>query len=112
MKIVAIVAVIVLVVLVLFLRPRPDISGSNARKLVTQGATLIDVRSANEFASGHVDGAKNIPVDTIGTRLDEIPKDKPVVVYCQSGVRSARAAHVLRTKGYAAVHDLGGIGNW
>jgi rhodanese-related sulfurtransferase len=112
MKIVAIVAVIVLVVLVLFLRPRPDISGSDARKLVAEGATLIDVRSAGEFASGHVDGAKNIPVDTIGTRLGEIPKDKPVVVYCQSGVRSARAAQVLRTKGYVAVHDLGGIGNW
>jgi rhodanese-related sulfurtransferase len=72
---------------------------------------LIDVRTAEEFASGHIAGAVNIPVDEIGTRLAEIPKDRTVVVYCRSGNRSATAARELASSDYA-VYDLGGIITW
>lgn len=79
--------------------------------LVAAGATLLDVRTASEYASGHLDGATLIPVDEVGSRLDEIPRDRAVVVYCRSGGRSARAAAVLEDAGYD-VYDLGSIDNW
>jgi rhodanese-related sulfurtransferase len=81
------------------------------RAAVSQGASLIDVRTPEEYSAKHVDGAKNIPVDEIDTRLSEIPKDKPVVVYCHSGGRSATAAKVLRGAGYDVI-DVGGMKNW
>jgi len=81
------------------------------RAVVAGGAALIDVRTPEEYAAKHVEGAKNIPVDDIDTRLAEIPKDKPVVVYCHSGARSAVAAKVLRGAGYDVV-DIGGMKNW
>jgi phage shock protein E len=72
---------------------------------------LIDVRTPEEFASGHIAGAINIPVDVIGSRLAEIPADRIAVVYCHSGNRSATAAQVLAQNNYA-VYDLGGIIDW
>lgn len=73
---------------------------------------LVDVRTPAEFASGHLPGAINIPVETITRRLNEIPMDQPVVVYCRSGNRSASAATHLRQAGHTQVLDLGGISNW
>lgn len=79
--------------------------------LVADGATLLDVRTAEEFAAGHLEGAVNIPVDQVEARLPEIPRDRPVVVYCRSGARSRNAASVLRRSGYD-VEDLGSINEW
>ncbi len=73
---------------------------------------LIDVRTAEEFASGHIEGALNIPVEQMSGRLDEIPGEAPIVVYCRSGNRSASAARILTEAGYAPVYDLGGIRDW
>jgi rhodanese-related sulfurtransferase len=73
---------------------------------------LIDVRTLEEFASGHIEGSVNIPVEEMPGRLDEIPGDAPVVVYCRSGNRSAAAARILTEAGYAPVYDLGGIQDW
>ena len=73
---------------------------------------LIDVRTPEEFASGHIEGAVNIPVEEMQGRLDEIPGDAPIVVYCRSGNRSAAAARILTDAGYAHVYDLGGIKDW
>lgn len=88
-------------------------SSKDAHDIVAAGGRLVDVRSAGEFADGHVDGALNIPVDEIGRRAAEIgPTDTPVVVYCRSGARSARAASVLREKGFAKVSDLGPMSRW
>jgi phage shock protein E len=88
------------------------VDGAEARRLVGGGALLLDVRTPAEFAGKHVDGALNIPVQVLGQRLGDVgSKDRPIVVYCQSGGRSARAAVELRAAGYT-VHDLGGIGNW
>lgn len=73
---------------------------------------LIDVRTAQEFNSGHIAGAVNIPVDALASRLSEVPSDQPVVVYCRSGNRSAQASNILAQAGYTAVYDLGGIITW
>ena len=89
-------------------------SGSAAaHKAVAEGARLIDVRTTDEFADGHLDGAINIPVQDLETRLADVgPKDKAVVVYCRSGGRSARAKRLLENAGFTSVIDLGGLGNW
>jgi len=89
-----------------------NVSAGEAKNLVAQGAVLLDVRSPSEFASGHLSGAKNIPVQELGSRLKELPpKGKTIVVYCRSGGRSAAAASKLKTVGYD-VHDLGAMSNW
>ncbi len=73
------------------------------------GAKVIDVRSPGEFAAGSYPKAKNIPVDTIEARLSELPKDKPIVLFCASGVRSARAARLLKRAGFSDVVSAGGL---
>jgi phage shock protein E len=70
---------------------------------------LIDVRSVAEFQSGSAAGATNIPVNILSTRLQEIPKDATVVVFCQSGGRSAVAAKTLQANGYTHVINGGGV---
>ncbi|KAA3644611.1 MAG: rhodanese-like domain-containing protein [Chloroflexi bacterium] len=73
---------------------------------------LLDVRTPEEFASGHIEGAVNINVETLASRLDEVPTDVPVVIYCRSGNRSATASQILVGAGYEGVYDLGGIQTW
>lgn len=73
---------------------------------------LIDVRTPGEFAAGYIPGAINIPLDQISQRLSEIPKDEPVVLYCQSGNRSNQATKLLKGEGYTEIYDLGGISQW
>lgn len=102
-----------LAVVALWLRGRPDTSSGDARRLVAAGAQLIDVRSPEEFAAGHLPGARNIPVDALERRLDEVgARDRPVVVYCASGVRAASAARILTGAGFASVHNLGAMSAW
>lgn len=93
-------------------RPSNRIGGSAARGLVANGALLLDVRTAAEFKSGHIEGAVNIPVDSLARRLDEVPAERSIVVYCRSGNRSQRAIHVLEHAGRGPVHDLGSINAW
>jgi phage shock protein E len=84
---------------------------AEAHERVEQGATLLDVRTREEFAEGHLPGAVNVPVQELGTRLDELPEGEGYVVYCRSGGRSAVAASMLREKGHE-VFDLGSINAW
>jgi phage shock protein E len=85
----------------------------HARRLVDEGAVLLDVRTEGEFAQGHVEGARNIPVQALPTRLHELPgKDHPIVVHCRSGARSASAAQMLRRAGWHNIHDIGGLPPW
>lgn len=86
-------------------------NGGEARRLVEAGATLLDVRTGEEFGDEHLPGAVNIPVDDLAARLGEVPQQRPVVVYCRSGNRSARAARVLAEQGYQ-VRDLGPMDAW
>lgn len=72
--------------------------------------TLVDVRTKDEFALGAIKGAVNIPLDDLRNRISEIPKDKPVWVYCGVGLRGYLASNILKGKGFADVHNLiGGI---
>ncbi|PKR86049.1 rhodanese-like domain-containing protein [Heyndrickxia camelliae] len=76
-------------------------------------AQLIDVREPNEFDNGHILGARNIPLSQIKMRMKEIRPDKPVYLYCQSGMRSARVAQMLYRKGYKDLYQLqGGFKKW
>ena len=75
---------------------------------VTKGAIIIDVRTVGEFREGHIKGSKNIPLDTINGKLIEIKKlDKPVIVCCRSGMRSAQAASVLKSVGIEVINGGG-----
>ena len=76
---------------------------------------LVDVRTPEEYAERHIDGAINIPVDALESRLSEVAKgdtSKPVVVYCHSGNRAGRAKKILVDHGYSQVTNLGGIDDW
>lgn len=79
---------------------------------LAEGALVVDVRSAAEFASGHYPGAVNHPVDNLATSLKKLgDKNRALVVHCASGARSARAAQVLRAAGFTDVTDAGGLAN-
>jgi rhodanese-related sulfurtransferase len=76
-------------------------------------AQLIDVREAEEFAAGHILGARNIPLTQLRMRMKELRKDQPIYLYCQSGLRSGRAAQMLYRKGYRDLYHLkGGFKKW
>lgn len=101
------------VFLVFWYLKRPDIRSSEAHEMVSKGARLIDVRSPAEFATTHIDGARNIPVSEIGGRTKELrPLDRPIILYCASGTRSAMAARTLRSAGFSNVYNLGPMSNW
>ena len=79
------------------------------------GTFILDVRTEAEFAGGHLERAKLIPVQSLAGRSSELPSDKktPILVYCAVGGRSAVAAGLLKAKGYEQVHDMsGGISAW
>ncbi len=75
---------------------------------------LLDVREDYEYKNGHIKGARLLPVGEIKTKIDtmNVPRETKIVVYCQSGARSARACNILTHKGYNNVYNLGGIMNW
>lgn len=73
---------------------------------------LVDVRTPEEFATGHIAGAVNISLQSLPQRMDSLPKDQPIVLYCRSGNRSNTAAQMLARAGYTQVYDLGGIIDW
>jgi uncharacterized membrane protein YfcA/rhodanese-related sulfurtransferase len=84
-----------------------------AHDLVAGGAALVDVRTPDEFAAGHLPGAINIPVDEIERRAGEIgPLSRPIVTYCRSGARSGRAKSALERMGFAQVVNLGPKSAW
>lgn len=88
--------------------------GAEARRWVAQeNALLLDVRSEREFAAGHLPGAVNVPVSQLAVKLETLgDKGRPVVVYCASGVRSTRAASLLRDARFSRVLNLGAMSAW
>ena len=78
------------------------------------GHVIVDVRRADEYASGHIPGAILVPNESIGTEKPaELPDlDQIILVYCRSGNRSAQAAKKLADLGYKNVYDFGGIMSW
>src|SRR5213075_1463532 len=75
---------------------------------VPAGAVVVDVREAYEWRAGHIDGAHHIPLGELANRLDELPRDADIVLYCASGARSSRALDVLRDAGFARAKHLKG----
>ncbi len=103
----------VLVVWVFLVKLRPSsAAAAPAKDKIKGGALVVDVRTAGEFKGGHVDGALNIPVQELESRLGELKdKQRAIVVYCASGMRSARAAAILKKAGFADVTNAGGYGS-
>ena len=87
--------------------------GQNKKKemiadMMDRGAIIIDVRNPNEFKSGHIEGSKNIPLKSVPSQLSSIKKlNKPIVLCCVSGVRSAQATQMLKKEGIEAVNGGG-----
>lgn len=78
------------------------------RELMKNGAQIIDVRSNGEYKDGHIKGAVNIPLPNIQNNLSKIKKDKPIITVCASGMRSASAKSLLKSKGFKEVYNGGG----
>jgi rhodanese-related sulfurtransferase len=93
-----------------------DLSPTEAVILINrEHALVLDVRNPDEFSGGHIADARNIPLSELATRLGELEaaKDKPLLVNCQGGVRSASACAVLKKAGFGKLFNLdGGINAW
>ena len=91
-----------------------SLNNVGATRLINDSnAQVLDVRAANEFTSGHLTNAKNIPLVDLSKRIDEVKKDKPVIVVCARGTSAAKAAVDLRKAGIAEVFVLdGGLQGW
>jgi len=77
------------------------------KDILQAGATLVDVRTKEEYQAGHIPGSVNIPLQQLESRLASIPKNKAVITCCASGMRSGSAKSLLKGKGYE-VHNGGG----
>lgn len=73
---------------------------ADLREKIDQGATIVDVRTPQEFQGGHVAGSINIPLDRLQDQLKRIDKAKPVITCCRSGARSGMAADMLKAQGF------------
>ena len=75
--------------------------------LIANGATIVDVRTSGEYASGHIKGSLNIPLAALGSQMSKLKKDKPVITCCASGMRSSSAKAMLKSNGFTEVHNGG-----
>jgi len=88
----------------------PSLSIQTIKNDVVKGGQLIDVRTAEEYAAGHIDGAINLSLQDIQAgKMPTIAKDKPIYLYCHSGNRSGQATTILKAAGYTNIIDLGAI---
>lgn len=76
-------------------------------QLIKDGAVIVDVRSTGEYAGGHIKGSMNIPLDQLSGKLNKLNKSKPIITCCASGMRSASAKGMLKSKGFTDVYNGG-----
>ncbi|WP_027417325.1 rhodanese-like domain-containing protein [Aneurinibacillus terranovensis] len=114
-----IVLLVLIVVFVIFrLMPPRGIKSISAGELQEamkepKGKQLIDVREPQEYRGGHIQGARNIPIGQVQSAASGIPKDKDTYLICQSGLRSAQAARILKKKGFTNLYNVsGGMKQW
>lgn|GEM_PF-397670 len=110
-------ATIAIVALVVFLKPKAtqaaDISVAEAYQKYQQGAFFLDVRSQEEWDQVHIKNSILIPLDVLQNRLDELPRDRDIVVVCKSGHRSEDGMNILRQAGFSrAACMTGGLTGW
>jgi len=92
-----------------------NVEATDAVKLINNDALVVDIRSADAFAAGHIVNAKNIPSDELDSRIAQIEahKDNPVIAVCDNGITSTRAVNTLRAAGFESAYGLkGGMANW
>ena len=85
-------------------KPKPTV---DFQELKRKGAVVIDVRTPGEYTSGHIKGSVNIPLNTLSSHLNKVPKNKPLITCCASGMRSASGRQILISKGYEEVYNGG-----
>lgn len=85
-----------------------EVSPQEGQQLLAQGALLVDVREPDEYTEVHAQGAQLMPLSEFESRYSDLPKDKPLLMICRSGARSARAGEYLLAHGYSDVTNLAG----
>jgi len=85
-----------------------DVQPDELQAVLAAGAELVDVRNSSEFAAGHIAGAVNLPLGRLAERLDELPRDRPLVVHCQAGGRASVAIGLLASRGFGDLRHLAG----
>lgn len=93
-------------------RAIPEVSVDQLASLITKGIVLFDVRTPEEYAEGHVPGARLLPLDQVGDRAQEVPDDCEVYLICRSGGRSAKALGILEGFGRRGINVAGGTLGW
>jgi rhodanese-related sulfurtransferase len=89
-----------------------EVTINQLAQAIPAGAYVIDVREAWEFESGHVPGARHVPLNSVPEQLNNLPKDQQIWIICQSGGRSMTAANYLEAQGFDVVSVAGGTGCW
>jgi rhodanese-related sulfurtransferase len=79
----------------------------NIKELMASGALVVDVRTPAEYKDGHVKGAINLPLQTLGNNLNKLKKDQVIITCCRSGSRSGTAKRMLKANGFEQVHNGG-----
>jgi rhodanese-related sulfurtransferase len=96
----------------LFKKAFESVTPEQAKEISDQGAYFIDVREPHEYKTGHAPSAVNIPLGSLDRRLGSIPKEREILVICQSGARSTSASAFLAKAGYTVFNVKGGTMNW
>ncbi|MBQ8042765.1 MAG: rhodanese-like domain-containing protein [Clostridia bacterium] len=91
-----------------------NIDFEQAKQIIdTEDVVLLDVRTEEEFVTGHIINAINIPIDELEYRLNELKdKDEKILVYCKSGARSVVGCEILGENGYTNIYNIGGVVDW
>lgn len=122
MQINTVINIVILIVIVSFLyskfKPVAGVKNLNSHEFGNEikksiKKVVIDVREAEEYKRGYIQGAINLPLSQLEQRLNEIPKENTIFLYCQSGMRSKSAAKIMSKRGYLQINQLqGGISTW
>ena len=81
--------------------------GADLGAIIANGAKIIDVRTASEFAGGHLQGSVNIPLDVLRSKMGKLKKDQAIITCCASGMRSHSAKSILQSNGFTQVYNGG-----
>jgi rhodanese-related sulfurtransferase len=90
----------------------PELSPTDAKPLIDDGAQLVDVRTEAEYAAGHIPGARHVPLVDVQSEAAGLDREKPLVIYCRSGERSGMAADAFAASGWDAHSIEGGLLAW